>query len=197
MSRRPAGQARTPLTPERQALAARYLGLAMGTARPYMARWPYLADEFESAAQLALVEAAEAFEPGRGVKFPTFARPRLWGAMRDVQRRQVAYGWRGDVAIAPRVGRLTFDAEARGRVLCCEPDGPVGWAAESIESVERWLRKLPPRHAAALRLIYLRGMTHVEAARAIGCSPSRIAYIHQEAMGMLNGKWAVRVRATG
>src|SRR4051794_5854259 len=94
---------RTPLTPTQQALAARYLPMARALAKPLKAAWPAARDEFESAACLALVEAAEAFDPSRNVKFSTFARYRIWGALRDVQRRQFlggyAYapgGWRGD-----------------------------------------------------------------------------------------------------
>ena len=49
-------------------------------------------DDFDAAARLALVEAAQAFNPRRGVKFPTFARFRILGAIRDLERYLVQQG---------------------------------------------------------------------------------------------------------
>ena len=43
-------------------------------------------DEFESAACLALVEAARSFDPTRNIRFATFARFRIRGALVDVGR---------------------------------------------------------------------------------------------------------------
>jgi DNA-directed RNA polymerase specialized sigma subunit len=60
--------------------------------------WPGAQDEFESAALLALVEAAQAFDPTRGVKFTTFAHHRISGALRDLKRELYSRGGRGDVA---------------------------------------------------------------------------------------------------
>ena len=39
--------------------------LARSMAKPYKANWPGVRDDFESAALLALVEAAESFDPPR------------------------------------------------------------------------------------------------------------------------------------
>ncbi len=87
---------RAPLTAEQQDLAVRYLPLARSLARPFKMSWPGSRDEFESAANLALIEAAGSFDPGRNVKFATFARHRIWGALRDVQRGLLPLGWRCD-----------------------------------------------------------------------------------------------------
>ena len=64
MPRTTGREQRSPLSPARQRLAARYLPLARALARPLKQSWPQARDEFESAACLALVEAAEAFDPG-------------------------------------------------------------------------------------------------------------------------------------
>ena len=186
-------EGRSPLTPSQQDLALRYLPLARSMARPYKANWPGLRDDFESAACLAVVEAAEAFDPGRDVRFATFARHRIWGALRDVQRGQVALGWRCDARHAPMISPMPRDPDRNGYVLGLEPDGPVGEALESLDAVEAWLRKLPPRHAAACRQIYLHGKTQHEAARDLGLSQSRLSYMHREAMAILNGSWEANI----
>jgi RNA polymerase sigma factor (sigma-70 family) len=177
------------LTAAQQELASKYVPLARRLAWPLRRSWPSARDEFESAALMALVEAAEAYEPGRCVKFATFARVRITGALRDVQRRMVPPGWRVDPAHAPQVGPLQPESEEDGRVLNAEPDPPVDAADEAIEEVEAWLRKLPPRHAAACRQIYLHGKNQTEAAEALGCSQSRLCCLHREALAMLNGTW--------
>src|SRR5690349_18923074 len=108
---------RSPLTAAQQELALRFLPLARSLARPFKMSWPSLRDDFESAACLALVESAEAFEPERNIKFITFARHRIWGALRDVQRSVLPLGWRCDPKHAPIVGALPRECERRGRVL--------------------------------------------------------------------------------
>jgi RNA polymerase sigma factor (sigma-70 family) len=176
---------RRPLTPDQQALAARYLPLARSLARPLKAAWPDSRDEFESVACLALVQAAESFDPARGFAFATFARYRIAGALRDALRHRVPYGWRDEAEHAPARFSLFPHAEESGRVLVAEPDLPIGSELEAIEAGEGWLRKLPPKHAAALRRIYLHGETHAQAAAVLGLSASRIAFMHREALDLL------------
>ena len=180
-----ATEPRLPLTPERQRLAAAYLPMARALARPFKAAWSRFRDEFDSAACLALVEAAETFDPGRNVKFATFARARICGALRDARRRQVPLGYRSEPGDAPRVGEMPMRPEEIGRVVTAEADDPVGAELEAAEEIERWLSKLPRRHSLACRQIYVHDMTYDETARSLGCSQSRVAFMHRQAMDML------------
>ena len=180
-----------PLTPAQQALAADYIPLARAMSRPLKRNWPGARDEFDSAACLALVEAAGAYDPARNVRFATFARHRVGGALLDVQRRLIALGWRCDVANAPSVLGLARHGELRGRVCMSRADEPIGRELEALEEFEAWMRKLPPRHAAACRAIYRDGMTQTEAARRLGCSQSRLSALHREAISMLAGTWGL------
>lgn len=200
---------RRPLTPDRQALAERYYPLALALARPLKRSFPADRDEFESAAGLALVEAAESYDPRFGVKFPTFARHRISGALRDVQRNRIPGGYRDDPEAAPSVlstspavdedgycheapaYRLLWQdhIEDPANIVGAEPAPPVGFEFDEEDAVEHWLRKLPTRHAEALRRIYLHGDTHARAGAALGLSASRIAFMHREALAMLNGSW--------
>lgn len=45
-------------------------------------------DDLVSEGSIGLMDAAEAFEPSRGVTFPMFAYRRVWGAMQDWIRRE-------------------------------------------------------------------------------------------------------------
>jgi RNA polymerase sigma factor (sigma-70 family) len=188
------GTRRVPLTAEQRELAAKFVPMAKSLAKPLKMSWPNEGAEFESAALMALVEAAQSFDPSRNVKFATFARYRIWGAIRDVQRGLIVAGWKDDLENAPRVQSFFHDAEEHGRVLGTVHDAPVGQELEAVEFVESWLRKLPPRHAAACREIYIEGKTQGEAAETIGCSKSRLSYIHKEALELINDAWAYQDR---
>lgn len=176
---------RKPLTAEQAELAERYLPMARSLAKPLKRIWPREWEEFESAALFALVEAAESFDAGRNVRFSTFARLRIVGALRDVQRHMAKHAHaRG----SDDEGDL-INAEACGQVLNTTPDPEPSHDIEAADAVESWLRKLPSKHAAACREIYLNGCNQVEAARRLGCSQSRLSYLHREALAMLNGSW--------
>jgi RNA polymerase sigma factor (sigma-70 family) len=172
------------LSPDRQELAARYVPLARRLALPWKRQWPHARDEFEGAALLALVQAAASFDPDRNVKFATFARFRIGGALRDT-RRELLLQARSLGAIELDADQTPPHVQRQGRVLGIEPDRPVGWEIESRDAVDRWLRKLPARHAAACREIYLLGKSQLEAARAIGLSQSRLCSMHRDALEML------------
>jgi RNA polymerase sigma factor for flagellar operon FliA len=184
------GTRRLPLTAEQQGLATKYLPLARALAKPLKKNWPNEGAEFESAALMALVEAAQSYDPSRNVKFPTFARYRIWGALRDVQRGLVTAGWRDDLENAPLITSLSYDAEERGLVLGSEPDPPVGQEFDAIDFVECWLRKLPNKHAEACRQIYIHDRSQGEAAAHVGCSKSRLSYLRTESIELLKDAWA-------
>ncbi len=184
---------RSPLTETQQSLAVRYLPLARSLAKPFKMCWPAHRDDFESAACGALVEAAGTFDPERGVLFSTFARHRIWGGLRDVQRSVLALGWRCDPAHAPLITPLPKNPEGKGRVLGSDLEPPVGQEIEDIDAVECLLKRLPTRHARACRQVYLHGKTQHEAARVMGCSQARFSFLHREAMSILNGSWETQV----
>lgn len=187
---------RLPLTEKQRKLAARYLPMAKALAMPLKLSWLAMWDEFESAACMALVEAAEAFDPSRRVKFSTFARYRILGALRDVKRKHVLLGYRCDPENAPNISGFALGQQREGMHVNVPFDPPIGRELESIDEVEHWLRKLPRHHAEACRQIYLHDMNHTEAARALNCSQSRVSSMHREAMAMLNGTWKAEPAAT-
>lgn len=185
---------RKPLTAQQQDLAERYMPMARSLAKPHKRIWPSEWEEFESAALMALVEAAESFDPGRNVRFSTFARWRIVGALRDVLRRMGGRKGRAEDTHGVHGGGDVTSLESSGRVVNTTPDPGVGAELEARDAVEAWLRKLPPKHAAACREIYLNGCSQVEAGRRLGLSESRMSFMHREAIAMLNGTWEEQVR---
>ena len=135
---------RRPMSTEQQRLVIRYLPMARALARPLKATWPGDGNEFESAACLALVEAAQSFDASRNVKFATFARYRIMGALRDAQRMIITGGWKNDEKYAAILTNCFPDVEEMGKVLGGAQDPPIGSDLEAIDAVEGWLRKLPP-----------------------------------------------------
>lgn len=151
-------------------------------------------EDLHSAAFLALVEAAESFDPSRGVKFATFAYYRIKGALFDARRRVYRLHRHIDMGRTPRIVSLTRGNNEQGHVLMTEPDAPVGAELEAVEQVERMLKGLPRKHAAACRRIYLQGKSQVEAARDLDYSQSRMSFMHHQAMEMLKASWKDRLR---
>jgi len=170
-----------PLNDAQRALVMQYLPLARAMAHRIARKWPAGSDDFQSAAFLALVEAAQAFDPLRGVSFATFARPRVQGALVDAQRGLFIKGWRGTAETRPKFEPLEPDSELRGRVVGAQADPPIGADLETNDAVEHWLKKLPARHSTALRLIHLDGKTQAEAAALVGCSPATIHRLNRDA----------------
>ncbi len=74
----------------RNLLIERYLPLVQGQAMRLVGRLPphIEADDLRSAGVFGLVNAIEHYDPFRGVKFSTYCRKRILGAMLDELRRQ-------------------------------------------------------------------------------------------------------------
>jgi RNA polymerase sigma factor (sigma-70 family) len=173
------------LTPEQQLLATQHLALARSLVRRFKQTWRSEADDFESVAYVALVEAARLFDPDRNVKFSTFAHHRIRGALIDLQKKLIVSRYRNGSETSPTFQRLGDDTEQYGRVLCATPEEPVGTELEAVEAVESWLRTIPGSHARACRHIYIEGLSQDEVAERIGCSKSYVSKLHREALAWL------------
>jgi RNA polymerase sigma factor (sigma-70 family) len=176
---------RTPLTDEQRELAVNYLPMARQLAHRFSTTWPAHADELQSTAYMALVEAARTFDPARNVGFSTYARHRIRGALRDCQRLLYTGGSRVANERRPVFQVLRKFDEQNGEVLGIQPDPPVGTWIEATEAVEGWLKRLPKTHAAACRLIYIHGKSQDEVASEVGCSKSYLSRLHREAITWL------------
>jgi RNA polymerase sigma factor (sigma-70 family) len=183
---------RERLTTEQQELATNYMPLARKLAKHLKMHWPIYFEELDSAACLAMVEAAQAFDPERGVKFATFARMRILGALCDAKRRIHAKAVERPLPNVPRVYRYIPGVVERCMLMLTSPDPEVGTELEAIEEVEYWLRALPARHAKICREIYLNNLSQAEVAKRHGCAKSRISHLHAEAIRILHDSYAVQ-----
>jgi len=174
-----------PLNEAQRELAAKFLPLARSLARPLKEMFALWRDEFESAACLALVEAARSFDPSRNIQFATFARFRIRGALVDVGRGMGLAGWENEVD-APGAVSLTPYIEEHGQVLVATNPPPVGSEFEDIDAVEHLLRKLPKKHATVCRMQYLYGKTQAEIASMLGCSQAEVTRLHMKALEFLS-----------
>jgi RNA polymerase sigma factor (sigma-70 family) len=174
-----------PLNDDQRDKAARFLPLARSLARPLKELFPQWKDEFESAACLALVEAARSFDPSRNIQFATFARFRIRGALVDVGRVMGLAGWEDDED-SPGTATLTPYSEEHGNVLIATKPPAVGSEFEDIDAVEHLLKKLPKKHAQVCRMQYLYGKTQSEIAAILGCSQAEVTRLHMKALEFLS-----------
>lgn len=187
------GKPRSPLTTDQQELAEKYLPFARKLVRKTADMYPRCAQDLFDASTLAVIQAAQSFDPSKGIKFSTFAAYRIKGAIKDCLRGQVLRGYRNDPDSQPEV--WTADI--------CEPDSEFidnkgyndpakHWKSsmkalamedssdhemESVDFVERQLRKLPAKHQQVMRLLILEDKTQSQISQAIGCSKSRISWL--------------------
>ena len=143
--------------------------------RNFTARQHSSVKSLRSAAYLVLVEAAKAFDPIETSVLRRLLRHRIRGALRDYMRYLLVGNWRGDELCAPLFTAFGRNPEHAGRVLWIPEPEPIGTEIDSMDAVEAWLRRLPPKHALACRLIYLGGKTPDEVAALLGLSRSQVS----------------------
>jgi RNA polymerase sigma factor (sigma-70 family) len=169
---------RPELTDAQRALAERHLHLADRLARRAAASFPPLADEFLGEARLALCVAAGSFDPSRGVKFGTYAKRRIAGAIQDVWRAAPLKGFRtGGHGDAPPVCSLCPDDEDHGRVLLAGSAPPPDARAEADDEFDRLVRVLPPPYARVVRAVFAGVGNQTAVARDLGLSPTRVSTV--------------------
>jgi RNA polymerase sigma factor (sigma-70 family) len=186
-----------PLDETQRELAARYVPLALSIARKFAYGWTWMRDELESASLVALVEAARNFDPGRNVKFSTFLRKRLIGALLDTRKRMCqsfekvdplrmgdcddAWGTTKSVSNLGPDEVLNLE-EKIADLLGSTEDGPL---CDVRDYLQESFRKLPNRHRDLMRAIYLDHRPIDEIAVSFGCSRSRLVKVHRESIDML------------
>jgi RNA polymerase sigma factor (sigma-70 family) len=174
------------LTEAQRNLVERYVPMAQLLAvkmdRPGVDR-----EEYFSVANLALVEAAQSFDPGRNVSFASYARAGIVGALCDHRRFLLQNVTFDEPLECTPLGRRDRDDARRGLMPVVLQEGAqqVGIALENRDEVESFLRRLPRIHAEVCRMVYIEGRSQVEAAKALGCSKSYISRVLRDAIGWL------------
>lgn len=166
-----------PLTPDQSRLAAEYFGHAIRSAGPWRSRYPRWADDFDSAAGLALVGAVANYHPVEGVPFEAFLRVCVRSEIFDTLRRLSRRGRPG--------------VESLGDL---DPPDPDADAIDPQADLDAWVRRLPRRHAEFCRSYYLGGGTLAEAGSRVGIGGRMARLIHSESLRWLRAELAESAR---
>jgi RNA polymerase sigma factor (sigma-70 family) len=175
---------RGPLTDDQRCLVVRYLPLARALARK-LGRSESEFEELISAAYLALVEAAQSYDPAYTVKFTTFAYYRIHGALIACRRSRLRLGKGSHSSRSPVFQPLDPHDETHESIFFQESEPRVSPLFEQIEALESYFRRLPRDQATACRLIYLDGKSQEEVADLLGFSKSYLSRLHQTALAAL------------
>lgn len=160
-----------------------------------------LAEDLEQEGRMGAMEAARTFDPARGVRFVTYATPRVWGRMVDYLRDHdhLTRGQRdlakadGEVPFmvvslhthhpdAGRLGVLRFDPPHH------DPEPSDGAEAEFAAWVRRrFPGRLYPDQIRLLADYYVRDLRVWEIAAALGVSESRASQLMTATLAALLG----------
>jgi RNA polymerase sigma factor for flagellar operon FliA len=150
-----------------------------------------------------LLEAADRFDPSRGVRFQTFAYHRVRGAMLDGVRkmadlpRRAHERFKSEAAEQPTAApsslekaftrisaTLTTASPLQGRYGDESPEASL-LRSESVTCLLEGLTRLPPRQQAIVRGHYLEGRSLDAIARELGISRSWASRLHTQALRTL------------
>ncbi len=196
----------TPLTPEeqiiaKQKLAEKHIPLAYKIAAGFSKNWRWLKEDFESEALLALVEAANTFDPVYKVQFVTFATIRIKGALMTFRRKmtqsRLAESQIGEEENAGETKKEWTQTKASSnlngeevaeylykREIASYTTDELG-ALGALEELKHYIKRLPKKHRVVVSAVYLEGRDVKEVARECKCSINRLRAIHREAVNML------------
>lgn len=153
-----------------------HLGYATTVAEIYSARrrlYGPEAEDVRSAAYLGLVQAAQSFDPGRGLKFVTLAQKRIHGAIIDgfrQERRKRKY--EGVV--------FTFCSERKAlNVPAVQNENDDDMLMAAVRRAA-----LPPRLRYILNR-WLAGDSHLAISIDLGICETRVGQLRQRAIGKL------------
>lgn len=208
-----------------QLLFARYVPWARVTAREVYRRVRIVQMEWADYAQNAtvgLLEAIGRYDPGRGIEFMAYAKPRVRGAVfnglrafliesraretaDDRQRDRYESLNQGDsddllgqlvTTVSGLAVGLLLDGEAASDLF---PQGDrVERAIEAQQLgtlLEQAVAHLPEKEELVVRLHYFQHLPFVEIAALLGLTKGRISQIHKSAMTRLRtGRWSGELR---
>ena len=137
-------------------------------------------DDLVSVGTIALIEAADRYDPGRRVSFATFAYPRIRGAMIDELPRLVESGLarHGRTSPLSLQAPLATDAAHAASWIDVAVDHSMPEPQRSAELSEllHAIRELPRRERELLALA-VAGNSIGEIAQLSGCSEARISQV--------------------
>lgn len=172
------------------------------------------AEPLKNAALVGLIQAAQRFDPKRGLAFKTMAGMRICGAATDCIRDEGwqprgSYKkdrWRPECWEGVTLKKCSLDAAVATRKNSDDGKALMGFlplsdkglaALEASEEVEWLLAGLKPMEQFVLRQYYLLDESMKAIAEALGLSESRVCQIHARAIANLKRANGVTSAAFG
>lgn len=126
----------------RRRLIEAHLGMVTALARRYARKWQVPHEDLAQEGALALVRAMDHYDPGRGMKFSTYA---TWWVKQAIRRAAMAQSRpvRIPERLWARAGELSGAERRAGTRRGREdpdPSGPSGWSDDELEDVRLALR---------------------------------------------------------
>ncbi len=183
-----------------------HLGYAHAMVAEFAGKYPpnVTRGDLNGAAELGLVQAAQSYDPARGVCFSTFAYFRIRGAIFDEVRKLWQASTMSGSAPEPReeehgeggteTGHGDAPEQFAGRAqaltpeaLPCPRESPACrlLRLEQAECIRKALSRLPERHRFVLQAYYYDGVSMVRIGEQLNLSKSWVSRIHAQALVMV------------
>jgi RNA polymerase sigma factor (sigma-70 family) len=198
----------TPLTPDRQALAAAHLRTADVAAALACRRLPRRVryDDVRAAARFGLVQAAASYDPARGVLFATYAAGRCRGAVADYLREADPLSRKARER-RKAGGPIADHVQADDAALASGLDGESydGWrqrrrdteaAERAADALAHACTYLRPRWRRLVELLAA-GLKQCEAAEVLGVGEPRVSQMVPGVFGHLRRRLSAAARPPG
>lgn len=151
-------------------------------------------DDFTSAGMIGLIQAADRFDPTRGVSFALWAERRIRGAILDDFRIGDTYSRRErELRKNPEYADSTRAAQVHGqrddsfelwRVVCRRSDD-LRTSRDTLIVLAAMLPRLPYRLRCIMRMYYFEDKVDTEIARVYKVTASRICQMRRESEALL------------
>ncbi len=174
----------------RKTAIVQYLDHVHALARRLQSRVPRCVafDDLVSAGAIGLMQAVDRFQPSRGLRFGTYARHRIWGAMLDFLRGEdpLSRAERREVraASADRPSAVTISLE---ELPAFDPRGAhcTSYTFADRIDLERARQCLSARERKVVSLLFDLDWSNREVARELGVNESRVSQIKHAALSKL------------
>lgn len=187
---------------EKQKLAEKHMPMAYKIAATFSKNWRWLKDEFESEALLALVEAANTFDPSYNVQFKSFASIRIKGALTTFRRKMTQSRlvstpdeenqtgeerpkeWTHTKASSNLSPNEVAEYLHKQEIATYSIDQLEAMGA--LEELKQYIKRLPKRHRAVISAFYVERRDADEIASDTKYTKERLRAIHREAINMIS-----------
>lgn len=158
-------------------------------------------DDLVSLGLYGLLQALERFDTTKGVKFETFAFPRIKGAITDGLRKMNPIKGKGiDYLSQEEVlgtneeffneqnsySTTLWDLIDINRDLTSDPQYQIE-IQETKRILSEAIERLPEKEKLVISLYYYEGLTLKEISQVLGLTPARISQLHSKAIRRLRG----------